>query len=568
MKEELIVSYFKDKYPEIENWLLDAKIASVEFEEYLFGKGLISADELLDFKSKIYNLPIKKFEVDEVLPKEVLSKLPEATARNYKILPLEFKNNVLYLGIVDPEIPNLQIRVFDVLKNNFKADIKLFLISVRDFYIHLEDYSDFDNELKKYVLDFRSASGRKIEIEKPITFQQENVGSEEGPIIRLFELLVRRAVSLRASDIHLEPLPDKARVRFRLYGDLKTFAYLPKDVHYPLVNRVKILTNLRLDETRVTQDGRFRAIIQGREIDFRVGILPTINGEKVAIRILDPLVGLKKVQELGLADYHSEIIEKNLQKSFGMILVTGPTGSGKTTTLYALVQAVNKEKINIVSLEDPVEYKVLGINQSQVRPEIDYTFARGLREILRQDPDVILVGEIRDEETAELAIHAALTGHLVFSTLHTNTATGAIPRLIDMGVKPYFIPSTVNLVIAQRLVRNLCPNCLEEKECSSELLAEVQSVLETAPSNYKNLEVKCFESKGCKNCNFRGYIGRIAIFEMFEMSKDIAEAVFKHASEQEILEIVQKQNFISLRLDGIIKASQGIISLEEVFKVA
>jgi type IV pilus assembly protein PilB len=568
MKEELIISHFKEKYPEIENWLLDAKISGIEFEEYLFGKGLISADEFLDFKAKIYNLPVKKFELDEIIPKDVLTKIPEQTARTYKILPLEFKNNVLYLGVVDPDIPNFQTKVIEFLKNNLKADIKLFLISANDFYMHLEDYIDFDAELKKYVLDFRSARGRKIEVEKPVAFQQEVISAEEGPIIKLFELLIRKAVSLKASDIHLEPLPDKARIRFRLYGDLKTIVYIPKDIHFPLVNRVKILTNLRLDETRITQDGRFRAIVQGREIDFRVGILPTINGEKVAIRILDPLIGLKKVQELGLADYHFEIVERNLKKAFGMILVTGPTGSGKTTTLYALIQEVNKEKINIISLEDPVEYKVLGINQSQVRPEIGYTFARGLREILRQDPDVILVGEIRDEETAELAIHAALTGHLVFSTLHTNTATGAIPRLIDMGVKPYFIPSTVNLVIAQRLVRRLCPDCLEERECSAELLMEVEKVLKTAPPNYQNFQVRCFQSKGCQKCHFRGYVGRTAIFEMFEMTKEIAFAVLKHASEQEILETAQKQNFISLRLDGIIKASQGLVSLEEVFKVA
>jgi type IV pilus assembly protein PilB len=568
MKEEKIISYFKDKYPEIENWLLDAKISGLDFEDYLFGKNLISAEEFLEFKAKTYNLPIKKFEINEVLSREALNKVPEVTARNYKILPLEFKSNTLYLGVVDPEIPNLQQKIIEPLKQSLKADIQLFLISAKDFYIHLEDYIDFETELKKYVLDFRSAAGRKVEIEKPVTFQQEVISAEEGPIIKLFELLIRKAVALKASDIHLEPLPDKARVRFRLYGDLKTMIYLPKDVHYPLVNRVKILTNLRLDETRITQDGRFRAIVQGREIDFRVGILPTINGEKVAIRILDPLIGLKKVQELGLADYHFEIVERNLRKSFGMILVTGPTGSGKTTTLYALVQEINKEKINIISLEDPVEYKLFGINQSQVRPEIDYTFARGLREILRQDPDVILVGEIRDEETAELAIHAALTGHLVFSTLHTNTATGAIPRLIDMGIKPYFIPSTINLVIAQRLVRRLCPDCLEEKECAPELLEEAQKVLKSAPENYKNLKIKCFQSKGCQKCNFRGYIGRIGIFEMFEMTKELAELVYKHVGETEILEAVKKQNFIFLRLDGIIKSIQGLVSLEEVFKVA
>jgi type IV pilus assembly protein PilB len=568
MKEEKIISYFKDKYPEIENWLLDAKISGIDFEDYLFGKNLISAEEFLEFKAKTYNLPIKKFEIDEVLPKEALSKIPEATCRKYKILPLEFKNNILYLGVVDPEVPDLQEKVIEVLKQNLKADVLLFLISAQDFYIHLEDYVDFEAELKKYILDFRSVAGRKIEVEKPVTFQQEVASAEEGPIIKLFELLIRKAVALRASDIHLEPLVDKARVRFRLYGDLKTMIYLPKDVHYPLVNRVKILTNLRLDETRITQDGRFRAVVQGREIDFRVGILPTINGEKVAIRILDPLIGLKKVQDLGLADYHYEMVERNLRKPFGMMLVTGPTGSGKTTTLYAVIQEINKENVNIISLEDPVEYKLLGINQSQVRPEIGYTFARGLREILRQDPDIILVGEIRDEETAELAIHAALTGHLVFSTLHTNTAIGAIPRLIDMGVKPYFIPSTVNLVIAQRLVRKLCPDCLEEKECAPELLEEAEKVLKDAPENYKNLKIKCFQSKGCPKCHFRGYIGRTGIFEMFEMTKELAELVYKHVGETEILEAVKKQNFISLRLDGIIKASQGLVSLEEVFKVA
>jgi len=568
MKEEKIISYFKDKYPEIEDWLLDAKISGIDFEDYLFGKNLISAEEFLEFKAKTYNLPIKKFEIDEVLPKEALSKIPEATCRKYRILPLEFKNNILYLGVVDPEVPDLQEKVIEVLKQNLKADVLLFLISAQDFYVHLEDYVDFEAELKKYILDFRSVAGRKIEVEKPVTFQQEVASAEEGPIIKLFELLIRKAVALRASDIHLEPLVDKARVRFRLYGDLKTMIYLPKDVHYPLVNRVKILTNLRLDETRITQDGRFRAVVQGREIDFRVGILPTINGEKVAIRILDPLIGLKKVQDLGLADYHYEIVERNLRKPFGMMLVTGPTGSGKTTTLYAVIQEINKENVNIISLEDPVEYKLLGINQSQVRPEIGYTFARGLREILRQDPDIILVGEIRDEETAELAIHAALTGHLVFSTLHTNTAIGAIPRLIDMGVKPYFIPSTVNLVIAQRLVRKLCPDCLEEKECAPELLEEAEKVLKDAPENYKNLKVKCFQSKGCPKCHFRGYIGRTGIFEMFEMTKELAELVYKHVGETEILEAVKKQNFISLRLDGIIKASQGLVSLEEVFKVA
>jgi type IV pilus assembly protein PilB len=567
MKEEIIIQEFKNKYPEIEDWILDAKVAGVDFEEYFFGKGLISPEEFLELKRKVYNLPVKIFQIDEVIPKDILSKVSEAMARNYKILPFDYQENVLFLGVVNPEIPDFNVRVIDTLRNILNVEIRLFLISIKDFYIHLEDYINFNEEVKKLVGDWRKSTGKQIQ-EEFFYLSQGVTSAEEGPVINLFEILVRKAVALRASDIHLEPLPDKSRIRLRLFGDLKTFAYFPKDLHSSLVNRVKILTNLRLDETRITQDGRFRAMVQGREIDFRVGIFPTVNGEKVAIRILDPLVGLKKVQELGLSDYHFELVSRNLRKSFGMILVTGPTGSGKTTTLYALVQEINKEKINIVSLEDPVEYKILGINQSQVRPEIDYTFAKGLREILRQDPDVILVGEIRDEETAELATHASLTGHLVFSTLHTNTASGAIPRLIDMGVKPYFIPSTVNLVIAQRLVRNLCPDCLQEKEIPSDLLKEAEEVLRDAPAEYQKIQIKSFMSLGCQRCNFKGYIGRIGIFEMFEMNKEVAELIFQHKGEAEILEVIKKQNFISLRLDGIIKSSRGLISLEEVFKVA
>jgi type IV pilus assembly protein PilB len=568
MKEEFFIKEFKDKYPEIENWLIDAKINGVDFEEYLYSRDLIPAEEILELKRKVYNLPVKKFEIDEVIPSEALSKIQETTAKNYKILPFDFKNNTLYLGVVNPDLVNLQNQVFDVLKISLKVDLKIFLISIKDFYIHLEDYYEFDKELKKFILEFRNLAGKKIEQEKTFAFQQEVVSAEEGPIIKLFELILRKAVALKASDIHLEPFPDKARIRFRLLGDLKTFVYLPKDIHFPLINRVKILTNLKLDETRITQDGRFRAFIQGREIDFRVGIFPTINGEKVAIRILDPLVGLKKISDLGLSDYHQSIVSRNLHKSFGMILVTGPTGSGKTTTLYALIQEINKENINIISLEDPVEYKVLGINQSQVRPEIGYTFATGLREILRQDPDVILVGEVRDEETAELVTHAALTGHIVFATLHTNTAVGAIPRLINMGVKSYFIPSTVILVIAQRLVRKLCPHCLEEKSISDEIFQEVKNNLSEAPDNYRNIKVKSFQSKGCEKCNYRGFVGRIGIFEMFELTKEVAEIISDKIEEREILEVLKKQNFISMKVDGIIKASQGLVALEEVFKVA
>jgi type IV pilus assembly protein PilB len=568
MQEKLIIEHFKEKYPKIEEWLMEAKMVGMSFEEYFYNKNLIPVSEFLDFKAKIYNLPIKKFEIDETIPLEIINKIPEKTALNYKVLCFDYKQNILYLGVVDPEIPQLNEKVIEVLKQTLKLqEVKLFLISIQDFYIHLEDYHNFEEELKKLVLDFRSQKGRKVEEKEMFALAEAITSAEEGPVIKMLEIIIRKAVALRASDIHIEPLPDRLRVRFRLFGDLKTVAVLPKDMQQPLINRVKILTNLRLDEQRIPQDARFRATVQGREIDFRVGIFPTINGEKAAIRILDPLVGLKKIQDLGLADYHYEIIKRNIRRSYGLILVTGPTGSGKTTTLNALLQEINREEINIVSLEDPVEYKITGVNQSQVRPEIGYSFANGLREILRQDPDVILVGEIRDEETAELVTHAALTGHLVLSTLHTNTSLGAIPRLIDMGVKPYFIPSIINLVIAQRLVRQICQNCKEEIEVPPELKGEIEKVLETAPEKFKNIKVKAFKGKGCEKCNFRGYVGRIGIFEMFEMTKEIASAISKGLTEAEMFDLVRKQDFISMRLDGIIKASEGRVFIDEVFKV-
>lgn len=568
MKEDILIQYLKEKYPKIEDWVLEAKITGLGIEEYLYSKNLIPSQEILEIKAKIYNLPIKTFEQDEVIPKEIINKIPEKTALNYKILVFDLKQDILYLGVVDPDIPQFNEKVIEVLKHNLKLkEVKVFLISIQDFYIHLEDYYNFEEELKKLALDFRSQRGRKLEEKESFALTQETITTEEGPIIKMFEITVRKAVALRASDIHIEPLPDKLRIRFRLFGDLKTMVLLSKDFHQPLINRLKILTNLRLDEQRIPQDARFRATVQGREIDFRVGIFPTINGEKAAIRILDPIIGLKKIQDLGLNDYHYEIIKRNIKRSFGLILVTGPTGSGKTTTLNALLQEINREEINIVSLEDPVEYKILGVNQSQVRPEIGYSFANGLREILRQDPDVILVGEIRDEETAELVTHAALTGHLVLSTLHTNTSLGAIPRLIDMGVKPYFIPSMLNLVIAQRLVRQICPNCREETEIPSELKDEIKKVLKDAPEKFKNLNVKSFRGKGCEKCKFRGYIGRIGIFEMFELTKEIAQAIGKGLTETEMFELVKKQDFISMRLDGIIKSTEGRVFIDEVFKV-
>jgi type II secretory ATPase GspE/PulE/Tfp pilus assembly ATPase PilB-like protein len=336
------------------------------------------------------------------------------------------------------------------------------------------------------------------------------------------------------------------------------------------VSRIKVLSNLKIDETRIPQVGRFRTVLMGRDIDFRVATFPTPAGEKVAIRVLDPLVGLRSLEDLGLLGRNERLVKKAIGKPYGMVLLTGPTGSGKTTTLYALMQILNNEQVNIVSLEDPVEYYIDGLNQSQVHPEIGYDFASGLRQILRQDPDVIMVGEIRDDETAGLAVHAALTGHIVLSTLHTNNAIGVIPRLIDMGVEPFLLPASLNIMIAQRLVPRLCQKCLTKKSPSPEVADIIKKELSKLPDEDKTLvhldDLSVFESKGCEACKGKGIAGRIAFFEVLEMTRQLESSIGEHMNEGLLLQEAERQNMLTLRQDGILKALQGFVSIETVLR--
>jgi len=354
-------------------------------------------------------------------------------------------------------------------------------------------------------------------------------------------------------------------------GELYSSLFLPLDIAPAIVARIKILSNLKIDENRVPQDGRFSMKFDEKNIDFRVSTLPTTAGEKVVMRILDPEVGLKTFAELGLDGRNIQLMQKAIDQPFGLILVTGPTGSGKSTTLNAVLQEVNNEKVNIVSLEDPVEYFVEGVNQSQVRPEIGFDFANGLRSILRQDPDIIMVGEIRDDETAMLTIHSALTGHLVFSTLHTNDALGVVPRLIDLRVQNYLIPSTLTLAVAQRLVRRLCPRCRKNVPAEGMLYKKILAEYENFPSETKkNFKLPdplmIWEPVGCPYCKRQGYIGRIGIFETMEMTAQLAELVLTDLSETKLNEEAKRQGMISMRQDGIIKAINGLTTIEEVFK--
>jgi type IV pilus assembly protein PilB len=363
------------------------------------------------------------------------------------------------------------------------------------------------------------------------------------------------------------------RVRFRLDGVLHSSLFLPLKILPAVVARIKILSNLKIDETRVPQDGRFSTKFEGRDVDFRISTLPTALGEKVALRILDPNQRKVSFTDLGITGRNLETIERALKRPFGMILSTGPTGAGKTTTLYAVMQLLNNEEANVVSLEDPVEYFMEGVNQSQIKPEIGYDFATGLRTLVRQDPDIIMVGEIRDEETASLAIHAALTGHIILSTLHTNDTIGAIPRLIDMGVRPFLIPPALSVIIAQRLVRKLCPHCKKKIKPNESVKKSILKDINGFPPLIKQkIEIPTplyvYEPVGCKRCGNTGYFGRLGVFEILEMTSQLAEIIYRDPTESKIEGEAERQGMVTMRQDGIIKVLEGLTSFEEVLGVA
>ncbi|GIW66326.1 MAG: hypothetical protein KatS3mg095_0224 [Candidatus Parcubacteria bacterium] len=567
---EFLKEKLKDKFDNIENLISEAEKNRISLEELLYRNGLLD-DDFINLKSEFFNLPAKKFYSNEQIPQEILNLISENFSKERKVIAFDRNDNELYIGIVNPELYPLN-ETINYLKSTYNQEIKPYLISIKDYFLIFRQYHKFSEILKEILFNLRKSKPLITEAEI-VKLEEEILAGEEAPIIKLVQSLIEEAVYIQASDIHIEPLSRKLKIRLRILGDLKTIAYLPKDLHQQIVNRIKVLSKLKLDETRIPQEGRIRAFIHGREIDLRIGILPTIQGEKIAIRILDPLVGLKKITDLGLLDYSYEKLNIGIKNSYGLILITGPTGSGKTTSLYAILQELNSDKINIISLEDPVEYLLENINQSQVRPEINYTFASGLRSILRQDPNIILVGEIRDLETAELCIHASLTGHLVLSTLHTNTALGAINRLIDLGVERFLLPETIRMIVSQRLAKKLCDSCKKENSPPEDLKKIIFENLESVDKEILNKlkidlnNIKIYHPSGCEKCNFKGYTGRSGIFEIILVTDDLKKAIYDKKSMEEIEELLRFQKFINLRQDGIIKSLMGILTIEEVLKI-
>ncbi|MCC6290800.1 type II/IV secretion system protein [Candidatus Nomurabacteria bacterium] len=515
-------------------------------------------------------VPVATIEEGSRIPLEVLEYVPKSSATYYQFVPLRVSDGVLEVGMMDSN--NLEARdAIQFIASKIGLPFKIFSIGKDDFERALKGYEGLTSQVTKALGDLDS------EIKNEEKKQKTESGSdkkevkivEDAPVTKIVAVILQHASSGNASDIHIEPTPENVRVRFRVDGSLHSSLFLPSSVLDAVVARIKILTNMRLDERRKPQDGRFSARVEGRKIDFRVSTMPTYYGEKVVIRILDSERQLLTFSQLGLTPINLNTFERALKRPYGMILVTGPTGSGKTSTLYSMLQVIDRESNNVVSLEDPIEYSVPDVSQSQVRPEINYTFANGLRSILRQDPDIIMVGEIRDSETAKLAIQAALTGHLVLSTLHTNNAAGVIPRLVDMGIDPYLIAATLILAVAQRLVPTLCAESKQEVPLDGGLRAVVDKYLEEVPEEVKKtIEIpkSIFRPQPSPTCS-AGVRGRMAVFEVLEMDHEFEQLMLSTPTEEAISSLARKKGFLTMREDALLKAFKGLISFEEVSKL-
>jgi type IV pilus assembly protein PilB len=539
-------------------------------EEILLDEEIIDEKQLFELKSEELKIPLREVTPQEVSLK-VLELIPEDSAKYYKIIPLARKDDILEVGMVYPEDLASQ-EALKFLSRQGKWKSQVFLIALSTFNKLLKQYRTLKKEVEQALGELEK--GLEEEKGKPSlpTAEEFERLAEEAPITKVVAVILGHGVDGRASDIHVEPIEGKVRVRFRLDGVLHSSIFLPLRLLPAIISRIKILASMKIDETRVPQDGRFSTKINDKNIDFRVSTFPTLLGEKVAIRVLDPTQGLRNLEDLGLTQRNIQLVKEAIAKPYGLILSTGPTGSGKTTTLYTLLRMLNKEGKNIVTLEDPVEYFINGVNQSQIRAEIGYTFATGLRHVLRQAPDIIMVGEVRDEETASLSIHSALTGHLVLSTLHTNNAWGVIPRLIDLGVRPFLISPTLKLAIAQRLVRKLCQGCKKKakppKEIKDLILKEINLMPEVVKKEANiGPDFETYQAQGCSKCNFEGFLGRTGVFELLNMTPSLADLVLKEPSEAKISEEAFHQGMTNIRQDGILKVLEGITTIEEVERV-
>ena len=541
------------------------------FDQILIEMG-VHPEDILTARGEFLNIPIRNL-ADNSVPFEALDYIPEESATHYKFVPIGLADGTLEVGIVDPD--NIEARdALSFIASKNGIPYKIYLISNDDYTKVIELYKGIGGEVSKALSELEtvlSVDGEAtIDVKKNKTEKDTNaIIIEDAPVVKIVATIVRYATEGNASDVHIEHMREKVRVRFRVDGTLNTSLVLPSQVHSAVVARIKVLSNMKLDEKRKPQDGRFSARIDGRKIDFRVSTFPAYYGEKVVMRILDQEKGVKKIEEMGLSAKNLAYFKEAINRPYGLILITGPTGSGKSTTLYSMLNEVDREGYNVLSLEDPIEYNMDGVSQSQVHAEIGYTFAAGLRTTLRQDPDIIMVGEIRDKETAQLAVQAALTGHLVFSTLHTNNAAGVIPRLIDMGIDPYLIAPTLILAIAQRLVGVLPPGAGKPIPVDGSIKVLIDRQFSDLPEQYKK-EIPFADTlygiDPTPDCP-RGTRGRMAVFEVMKMDKEIEATILKNPNELEISRLLRQKGMLTMKEDAMIKAFQKIIPFEEVNKL-
>lgn len=552
--------------PELRRAGTAAQKARIPLETHLLNNHLLDEEELYQAAASYFKVPFINLR-DREIKKDLIFLIPNPLAISRQVVAFAKEGKELKIAMLDP----LDLQTVEFIKRKTGLETNVYLTSPSSLKEMLRKYySSLETELTELKVIQTESGGDEKELKKI---------SENAPIINIVNSILEHAVFEGASDIHIEPMENQVAVRYRVDGRLKSVMTLPKSIQPGVVARIKILTNLKLDEHMQPQDGRIKMIVQDEKISLRVSVLPVYDGEKIVMRILHESAKPLTLEQLGLLTPDRQKVEQAIAKPHGIILITGPTGSGKTTTLYALLNMLNQPDVNISTIEDPIEYHIPRINQSQINPRVGYTFATGLRAFLRQDPDIIMVGEIRDQETAEIAIHAAMTGHLVLSTLHTNDAPTAIPRLLDMNIPSFLVAFTANLIVAQRLVRKICPYCKKEFKLTAEniadlkKMADVEKMLEFFKQNEclnKNEQTlnswTFYIGEGCRRCNNEGYKGRLGIYEVLEVDKTMAELINRKATVEEIRTAAVKKGFTSLLEDGLIKAKKGLTSLAEILE--
>ncbi len=544
----------------------EAKTAGKNIENYLFEKKIITPVVLFESAATYYKLPFIDLK-NQTIRKDVLFTIPEPIATTHNLIAFDANDKEIKIATTDPD----DLEIFEFIRKKTGLQPKVYLTVPDGIKDTLKQY----HKSLKAEFDYLSEGkgGEKQDDLKKL--------AADLPVVRIVDTLLEYSIMEGASDIHIEPEEKNVLVRYRIDGILHNVMVLPKNVHAGIIARIKILANLKVDEHRLPQDGRFKISTDEYNVAFRVSIIPAFDGEKIVLRLLNEKAQVLTLEQLGLQPKALEVVKRNISKPHGITLVTGPTGSGKTTTLYTVLNILNTPQVNISTIEDPVEYRMPHVNQSQTNAKIGYTFASGLRAFLRQDPDIIMVGEIRDQETAEIAVHAAMTGHLVLSTIHTNNAATTMPRLSEMGIPTFLIATTVNLIMAQRLVRKICTNCIQSYNLSTETVEDmekqldIENILRTMEREKSIINAKkglksllFYRGKGCKRCNNTGYKGRIGIYETLENSEKISSLMLQNASAEEINRQAIEDGMLTMVEDGFIKAKNGITTIEEVMRVS